>query len=335
MLTFALRRIALLPVVLVGLSVLVFVIGRLLPGDPAGLAAGPDASREVVEALRQEFGLDRPVIVQYANYLLALLEGDWGRSILTRRPVAADIAVYLPATLELVIAAMLIAISLGIPAGIVSACYANRLPDYLTRAFSLGAVSIPPFFTGLLLQFAFAMMLFWAPLGGRFPITELPPPFVTGFLTIDSLIAGDLSALATALAHLALPAATLSCLALATAARITRASFLEVLQQDYIMTERALGLSQAQIVLKYTLKNALSSTLTMLGLSFGWMLGGTVLVETVFDWPGLGLYATQAIVTQDFTPVMGVTLVIGIVFVLINLAVDLLYGLLNPKVRYE
>jgi peptide/nickel transport system permease protein len=332
---FALRRIVILIPVLIGLSMLVFAIGRLLPGDPVGLAAGPNASQEVLDSIAREFGLDRPIPEQYWTYATNLLQGDWGSSILTRRPVADDIVTYLPATLELVIASMLIAIAIGIPAGVVSAVWADRWPDYLTRIFSLGAISVPPFFTGLLLQLCFAMLFSWLPLGGRFPVIETPPPLVTGFLTIDSLIAGNWTAFVTALVHLALPAATLSLLALATTTRITRAAMIEVLQQDYIATERALGLSQSRIVLKYALKNALSSTTTMLGLSFGWMLGGTVLVETIFDWPGIGLYATQAIVTQDFVPVMGVTMVIGIIFVLINLSVDLIYGLLNPKVRYE
>lgn len=335
MIRFALRRIVMLIPVLVGLSVLVFAIGRLLPGDPVGLAAGPNASQQVLDSLAREFGLDRPIYEQYWNYAAGLLEGDWGRSILTRRPVAADIATFLPATLELVIAAMLIAVAVGIPAGIVSAVWSDRWPDYLTRTFALSAVSVPPFFTGLLLQLCFAMLFAWMPLGGRFPVTETPPPPLTGFLTVDSILAGNPGALATALIHLALPAATLSLLAVATTTRITRAAMMEVMQQDYITTERALGLSQTRIVLKYALKNATSATTTMLGLSFGWMLGGTVLVETVFDWPGIGLYATQAIVTQDFVPVMGVTLVIGILFVLVNLCVDLTYGLLNPKVRFE
>jgi peptide/nickel transport system permease protein len=205
----------------------------------------------------------------------------------------------------------------------------------MSRAVSLGAISMPRFFLGLLLQLAFAMWLGWLPLGGRFPLTEDPPPFVTGFLTIDSLAAGDLRAFGIALSYLALPAFATCLSPLATITRMMRATTLEVLQQDYVLTERALGLSQRLIVFKYVLKNAMSATLTVIGLYFGWLLGGTVLVETVFDWPGIGLYATKAIVTQDFMPVIGVTLLIGMLFVAANLVVDLLYGVLNPKVRFE
>jgi peptide/nickel transport system permease protein len=254
--------------------------------------------------------------------------------VLTRRPVWDDLKVYLPATLELVVAAMVIAVGIGIPAGLVSAVHANRWPDYLSRVASLGAISMPRFFLGLLLQLAFAMQLGWLPLGGRYPIIEEPPPTITGFLTLDALFALDGTAFAVACQHLALPAIALSLSPLATITRMMRATTLEVLQQDYVLTERALGLSPRLITFKYVLKNALSASLTVIGLYFGWLLGGTVLVETVFDWPGIGLYATKAIVSQDFNPVMGVTLAIGVIFVAVNLLVDLAYGLVNPKVRY-
>jgi peptide/nickel transport system permease protein len=335
MLRFALRRIILLIPVLVGLSLLIFAIARLLPGDPVSLAAGPNATQKEITELAQEFGLDKPLPVQYWTYATGLLHGDWGSSIYTRRPVMEDLAVYLPATLELVMAAMLFAIIVGIPAGLMAAVYRDRWPDYTSRVLSLGAISVPRFFLGLLLQLAFAMWMDWLPLGGRFPLTEIPPPTVTGFLTVDSLIAGDLHAFRLALTYLCLPAIATALSPLATIMRMMRATTLEVLQQDYVLTERALGLSRRRIIFKYVLKNAMSATLTVIGLYFGWLLGGTVLVETVFDWPGIGLYATKAIVTQDFMPVMGVTLMIGILFVSANLIVDLLYGVLNPKVRYE
>jgi peptide/nickel transport system permease protein len=192
---------------------------------------------------------------------------------------------------------------------------------------------MPRFFLGLLLQLAFAMALGWLPLGGRYPITLDPPALVTGFLTIDALLAGDLEAFFTACRHLAMPALAMSLSPLATLMRMMRASTIEVLQQDYVLTERALGLPQRLIVLKYVARNAISATLTVTGLYFGWLLGGTVLVETVFDWPGIGLYATKSVVTQDFMPVIGVTLVIGTLFVAANLVIDLLYGWVDPKVR--
>lgn len=335
MLYFIVRRCVMLIPVLIGLTVVMFAIARLLPGDPVGLAAGPNATPEEIEALAREFGLDKPVWVQYANYAAGLLQGDLGTSLLTRRPVAADIAAYLPATLELVIAAMLFAVLIGIPLGLVTAVWRNRWPDYLSQVLAIGAISLPRFFLGLLLQLCFAMWLMWLPLGGRLPVIVIPPPSVTGFLTIDSLIAGDLETFCTALRHLAMPAIAMSLSPLATIMRMMRASTIEVMGQDYVMTARALGLPRNKIILKYVARNAVSATLTVIGLYFGWLLGGTVLVETVFDWPGLGLYATKAIISQDMMPVIGVALVIGLLFVAANLVIDLLYGVINPKVRYS
>jgi peptide/nickel transport system permease protein len=334
-LSFIIRRLILTIPVLLGLTVLVFAIGRLLPGDPAALAAGPNATPAEIADYAREFGLDRPIWTQYASYLGGLLRGDFGVSIFTRRPVIEDLAAYAPATLELVFVAMALAIAIGIPAGLAAAVWRDRWPDYVSRVAALSAISMPRFFLGLLLQLAFAMWLGWLPLGGRFPLTEDPPQLVTGFLTIDALVAGDLSAFGTACRHLAMPAIAMSLSPLATIMRMMRASTLEAMQQDYVMTERALGLPQRLIVVKYVARNAVSATLTVIGLYFGWLLGGTVLVETIFDWPGLGLYATKAVVTQDFMPVIGVTLVIGALFVFANLIVDLLYGVINPKVRTE
>lgn len=330
---FILRRLALTLPVLFGLTVLVFAIARLLPGDPVALAAGPNATPAEIAAYAREFGLDRPLLTQYGAYLGGLLRGDFGVSIFTRRPVSEDLIAYLPATLELVFAAMTLAVLIGVPAGLLAAVYRDRWPDYLSRVVALGAISMPRFFLGLLLQLGFAMWLGWLPLGGRFPITEDPPALVTGLLTLDALIARDPGAFWIACQHLAMPAVAMSLSPLATIMRMMRASTLEVMNQDYVMTERALGLSERLIVFKYVARNALSSTLTVIGLYFGWLLGGTVLVETIFDWPGLGLYATKAVVTQDFMPVIGVTLVIGSLFVAANLVVDLLYGVINPKVR--
>lgn len=333
MLAYVLRRIVLLVPVLLGLSMMVFAIGRLLPGDPVMLAAGPNATAQEVAALSAEFGLDQPLVVQYGRYLGGLLKGDWGRSLQTRGPVLEDLKVYLPATLELVFAAMAIAIVAGILLGLTAAVWRNGWVDYLVRLLSLASISMPRFFLGLLLQLVFAMWLGWTALGGRFPLTGSPPPVVTGMLTLDALLAGDMPSLLLALQHLALPAVAMSLSPLATITRMMRASTLEVLQQDYVLTARALGIPPAKLLFKHVLRNALSSTLTVIGLYFGWLLGGTVLVETVFDWPGVGLYATKSILTQDFMPVMGVVLCIGTMFVLFNLIIDLLYGVINPRVQ--
>lgn len=334
MLQFILRRLLMLVPVIIGLTIIMFAIARILPGDPVGLAAGPNATQAEIDALAAEFGLDQPVWVQYWTYVTGLVQGDLGTSLLTRRPVATDIAAYLPATLELVFAAMGIAIIVGIPLGLVTAVWRNRWPDYLSQIFAIGAISMPRFFLGLLLQLCFAMWLLWLPLGGRLPIIVIPPPTVTGFLTIDTLIAGDWTAFKMSLRHLCLPAIAMSLSPLATIMRMMRSSTIEVMQQDYVMTARALGLPRSKIITKYVARNAVSATLTVIGLYFGWLLGGTVLVETVFDWPGLGLYATKAIVSQDMMPVIGVALVIGLLFVVANLIIDVLYGVINPKVRY-
>lgn len=334
MLLFILRRVVFVIPILIGLTLLLFVIARLLPGDPVGLAAGPNATPEMIAAMKTEFGLDQPLPVQYWHYLTGLVQGDWGMSVFTRRPVFEDILTYLPATLELVFSALLLAIVIGIPLGLATAVYRNGPFDYLTRTVALGGIAMPRFFLGLLLQLAFAAWLDILPISGRYPFIESPPDTVTGLYTIDALIAGDFNAFGIALSHLALPAIAMSLSPLATIMRMMRASTIEVLQQDYVMTERALGLSSRLILFKYVLKNAMTSTLTVIGLYVSWLLGGTVLVETVFDWPGLGLYATQAILTQDFMPVIGVTLVIAIIYLFAMLVVDLLYGVFNPKVRY-
>ena len=334
MLFFVLRRLLLIIPILIGLTLLLFVIARLLPGDPVGLAAGPNATPELIAQLKRQFNLDQPLPIQYWTYLTGLLHGDWGMSVFPRRPVFEDILTYLPATLELVIAAFLIAVLAGIPLGLLTAVYRNGILDYLMRSVALGGIAMPRFFLGLLLQIAFAAWLDILPLSGRYPLIETPPDTVTGFYTIDALIAGDWYAFQIALAHLALPAIAMALSPLATIMRMMRAATIEVLQQDYVMTERALGLSSRLILFKYVLKNAMTSTLTVIGLYVSWLLGGTVLVETVFDWPGLGLYATQAILTQDFMPVIGVTLVIAIIYLLTMLIIDLLYGVFNPKVRY-
>jgi peptide/nickel transport system permease protein len=334
MLFFVLRRLLLIVPILIGLTLLLFVIARLLPGDPVGLAAGPNATPELIAQLKRQFNLDQPLPVQYWTYLTGLLHGDWGMSVFTRRPVFDDILTYLPATLELVIAAFLIAVLIGIPLGLLTAVYRNGPLDYLMRCVALGGIAMPRFFLGLLLQIAFAAWLEILPLSGRYPLIETPPDTVTGFYTVDALIAGDWYAFQIALAHLALPAIAMALSPLATIMRMMRASTIEVLQQDYVMTERALGLSSRLILFKYVLKNAMTSTLTVIGLYVSWLLGGTVLVETVFDWPGLGLYATQAILTQDFMPVIGVTLVIAIIYLFTMLVIDVLYGVFNPKVRY-
>jgi peptide/nickel transport system permease protein len=320
--------------VLFGLSLLTFTISHLIPGDPVMLVAGPQATKAEIQALAQEFGVDQPLPVQYVRYVSGLLRGDLGRSLLTRRQVSDDLRLFFPATIELVLAAMFFAILLGIPFGIASAVARDRWPDSVIRVFSLASISSPRFFLALLLQIIFGIIIGVLPLGSRFPTLQSPPPSVTGFFTIDSILARDWDALGVAWQHMLLPAFALSLSPLATITRMMRASVLEVLQQDYVLTERALGLPMRLILFKYVLKNAFISTLTVIGLYFGWLLSGSVLVETVFDWPGVGLYATNSIISLDFQPIMGVTLLIGVTFIIMNLVIDLMYGLFDPRIRY-
>jgi len=334
LLRYATRRLLLIIPVLIGVSILTFCLVYLVPGDPARLAAGPQATQEMYEQIRREFGLDDPLPVQYVNYVGGLVQGDWGDSILTRRPVLSDLGTYWPATLELVIVAMTIAIIIGVPLGIVSAVRADRVADHAARIISLLGVSMPAFWLAILMQLFFGLRLDWLPVAGRLPTLTPPPPDVTGLYLVDALIAGQWSTFVLALKHILLPAITLSFASLATISRFTRASLLEVLNQDYVRTARAKGLVERAVVVRHALRNAFIPTLTMIGLSFGWSMGGSVLVETVFDWPGIGLYATNSALTLDFMPIMGIALLYGVVFSLINIVIDIAYGFLDPRVSH-
>jgi peptide/nickel transport system permease protein len=328
------RRIILIIPVLLGVSILTFFLARVVPGDPARLAAGPQGTQAMYEQIRADFGLDDPLVVQYWHYLTGLLQGDWGNSILSRRPVLTDLGTFWPATLELVIVAMTIATAVGIPLGVIAAVRADRWADQAARIISLLGVSMPAFWLAVLMQLFFGLKLDWLPISGRLPTLTPPPPDYTGMYLVDSLIAGQWSTFGEALRHILLPAITLSFASLATIARFTRASLLEVLHNDYVRTARAKGLTERKVIVRHALRNAFIPTLTMIGLSFGWSMGGSVLVETVFDWPGIGLYATKSALTLDFLPIMGIALLYGIAFSLINLAVDVMYGFLDPRVSH-
>jgi peptide/nickel transport system permease protein len=287
------------------------------------------------EQIRDEFGLDDPLPVQYGNYVSGLVQGDWGDSILSRRPVLEDLKVFWPATLELVMVAMFIATMVGMPLGVIAAVRADKFADQASRVISLLGVSMPAFWLAILMQLFFGLKLDWLPISGRLPTLTPPPDHVTGMYLVDSLLAGEWSTFVEALKHIILPAITLSFASLATIARFTRASLLEVLHNDYVRTARAKGLSERKVINRHALRNAFIPTLTMIGLSFGWSMGGSVLVETVFDWPGIGLYATKSALTLDFMPIMGIALLYGIVFSLINIAIDITYGFLDPRVSHS
>ena len=330
---FTLRRLLLLIPTLVGVSLLTFALSRIVPGDPARLAAGAQATPEMYQQIREEFGLDKPLPTQYLDYVRGIVTGDWGKSILSRRPVLEDLQTYWPATLELVLVAMVIATVVGVPLGVLSAVRADRPSDQVARIVSLLGVSVPAFWLAVLLQLFFALRLGWLPASGRLPPGVVPPPSVTGLYLVDSALAGQWDTFGQALRQIILPALTLSFPTLATVSRFTRSSLLEVLGQDYVRTARAKGVAERSVVLGHAMRNALIPLVTMVGLSIGWSMGGSVLVETVFDWPGVGLYATKSALTLDFQPIMGIALLYGIVFSLINIAVDVTYGLLDPRIR--
>ncbi len=331
---FLIRRVLLLLVTLFGLTLVVFTVSHVAPGDPARLAAGPEANQEQIELIQKEFGLDRPLPVQYILYLKGMLRGDFGRSIRTRHDVFDDIRAFLPATLELVFFTMLLAVVLGIVFGVLAAVYRDSWLDHLLRLISIGNVAMPPFWLALMLQLLFALKFNLVPSGGRIALAMSPPTAITGFFLVDSLLTANWPAFWSALTHIFLPALVLSSASVAAVARMMRSDMLDTLSKEFVVNARACGLPEKLIVAKYVLKNAMIPTLTLIGLRYGWMLGGTVLVETVFDWPGIGLYAVQSSVSSDFMPVMAVTLIIGLNFAVANLAVDLLYGVLDPRVRY-
>jgi peptide/nickel transport system permease protein len=332
---YILKRLISIGITLIGLSVIVFTISRIAPGDPAKLAAGPDATEEMVRVIRKEFGLDKPLVIQYIKYMRGLLKGDFGRSIRTRHQVLEDIKLFLPATFELVFVSISFAIVFGILFGVLSAVYRDTWIDHGARFFSVTGVAIPMFWMGIMLQLLLAAKFHLLPIGGRLDTMVNPPIAITRFFLIDSLITGNWVVFKNAFTHILLPAFVLSFPGLASITRINRAEMLEVLHKDFVLNEKAQGILNRIIIAKYALKNALIPTLAMIGLRYGWMLGGTILVETVFDWPGIGNYAVGAAVYSDFQPVMAVTIVLGLNFMIANLLVDIGYGFLDPRVRYE
>lgn len=334
MAAYALRRLALIPPLLIGVSLLLFVLTHLVPADPAKLIAGEHAGPEQVAAVRHAFGLDRPLPEQYLVYLARLARGDFGVSMLTNGPVLSDLLQYFPATIELAAAAMVLTIVLGIPLGIISAVRSGSAIDLLAQVLSVSGLSFPIFFFGILLQLVFVRSLGWFPLSGRLGIIAVPPPHVTGLYVVDSVLAGNLGDLVGALRHLALPSLTLALTSLAPTVRITRSTMLEALSQDYIRTAWAKGLVPLRVFVHHGLRNALIPVITVLGLYTSGLLGGVFLVELIFDWPGVGLYSVNAITAFDYSAIMGTALLLTVTFVLVNLGVDLLYAVIDPRIRY-
>jgi peptide/nickel transport system permease protein len=333
MLRFIVRRLGGLAFVLVGVSVLTFFLAQVVPVDPAASALGANAREEQIEAYRQQMGLDQPAIIQYGRYLERLLHGDLGNSIRTRRAVIADLRDYLPATIELAMVAMLVTILVGTPLGIVAALNRNTYLDAGARMIALIGGAMPIFYVGLVLLGIFYRQLQWLPGPGRLDATLTPPTHITGLYTVDSLLTGNWVTLRNSIGHLFLPAITLGFYSTAALLRMTRSSMLEMLGQDYVRTARAKGLSERIVIGRHVFKNALPPILTIIGILFGSLLSGAVLTETIFNWPGIGRYATTSVTTLDYPAVMGVTLVAAFIYPLMNTLVDIAYSFIDPRVR--
>lgn len=336
MLRLVARRMAAALPTLAGVVVVTFLLTRALPGDPAAYFAGPAATLQAIEEVRARLGLDQPLPVQFLSYLRDLARGDLGVSLTTGQPVLSDILARLPASAELTLLGLLFAASIGITLGVLAALRPNGWLDNACRVVSTLGVCLPAFFTGLLLVYVFYYQLGWAPAPlGRLDAFASPPPPVTGFYLIDSLLARDLETFRSALAQLLLPALSLGIFAVAPIARITRGSMMAVMSSDFVRAARAHGLSPRTVVVGYALRNALLPVVTTLGMVFSFLLGANVLVEKVFAWPGIGSYAIEALIASDYAPVQGFVMTMGFLYVLLNLAIDLLYRVIDPRVEIE
>jgi peptide/nickel transport system permease protein len=332
---YLIRRFALAVPLLIGVTLLTFIVSHTVPSDPVVSNLGQRAMSDpkIVAAFRAEWGLDKPLPEQYLTYLGNLLQGNLGRSIRTRRAVIEDIRQFLPATIELALAAILVGMGVGVTVGVISAVNRNKPIDHIVRFFSLTGVSVPVFWLALILLYIFYAQLGWVSGPGRLDPGLQPPARVTGMIIVDSLLAGRLDLARNAISHLILPAVVLGAFSAGLISRVTRSAMLETLSNDYIRTARAKGLLQRAVVLKHALRNALIPVITVIGLSLANLLAGTVLTERIFAWPGIGSYAFQASTTLDFQAIMGVSLLIGVIFILTNLVVDLLYFALDPRMR--
>jgi peptide/nickel transport system permease protein len=321
---------------LVGVVIVTFLLTRMLPGDPAAYFAGPAATKEAVEQIRVRLGLDQSWLQKFVRYVGDLAHGDLGTSLTTGQPVVTEIATRLPASGELTLLGLAVAMAIAIPLGILAATRPGSLIDHACRVIATAGVSLPVFFTGLILVYVFYYLLGWAPPPlGRLDVFFSAPPQVTGFYLVDSLIARNGEAFVASLNQLLLPALTLGIFSLAPITRMTRASMLAVLSSDFVRTARASGLSPFTVVVTYAFRNAMLPVVTTLGMVFSFLLGANVLVEKVFAWPGIGSYAVEALIASDFAPVQGFVLTMAVLYVALNLMIDVVYGLIDPRVRLE
>lgn len=319
--------------VLLGVSIVVFFMVRAIPGDPAQIMLGQQATQEQVQQIRENMGLDKPIFVQYGLFLKDALRGDLGDSIVTGRPVTTELLTRLPATLELTTFAMLIAILVGIPVGVISAVRQYSLLDKTTSVLALTGISMPIFWLAMILVVIFGVNLELLPFPGRLdPTTGITA--ITGLVLVDSLLTLNFAGFWDGLLHLIMPALALATIPMAVIMRMTRSSMLEVMNEDYVRTARAKGVVPWRVVFKHALRNAMLPTITVIGLQTGLLMGGAIITETIFSWPGIGLYTYNSISSRDYASIQGVVLYAALLFVLVNLLVDILYAILDPRVRY-
>ena len=329
------RRLLLVIPLIIGVTLATFVVSHLVPSDPvaANLSDAAQGNPEIVKAFKKEWGLDRPLYQQYFDYLRNIARGNFGVSIQSHRPIIDDLRQYLPATVELALSAMVLSVLLGIPLGVVSAARRERLVDRVVRATTLVGASAPIFWLALIALYVFYARLGWFPAPGRLDTGIQPPPPVTGLMTVDAVLAGRADVLLNALTHLGLPALVLGLHQTAYIVRVTRSSMLEVIGQEYIRTARAKGVGDRLLLYRHALRNAMIPTVTYIGLAFGSLLSGTVIAETVFSWPGVGRYAFQSATSLDFPAIVSVATVIAMIYIMVNLSVDILHVAIDPRIR--
>jgi len=320
--------------VLLGTSIIAFSLIHLAPGDPARTMAGEHASQRTINAIREKYGLDKPLYIQYGIWLNRALHGDMGRSIVSNEYVTKEILDRFPNTFELTFFAMILAIAIGAMAGIISASKQYSALDYTFMGIALFGISMPVFWLGIMLMMIFGVYLRWLPIGGRINIL-IPFHRITGFYLLDSIITGNFAALISTLRYLILPSTALATIPMATIARVSRSSMLEVLRQDFIRTERAKGLSERVVIYKHAVRNAMIPVITVIGLNFGLLLAGAILTETVFSWPGIGRYVVNAVRMRDYPAVQGCVLFFAFFFVIVNLITDILYVYIDPRIHYK
>jgi dipeptide transport system permease protein len=334
MFKFILRRVALVIPTFIGVTLLAFALIHLIPGDPVENLSGERGMEPARRArLLHEFGLDKPLYAQYFDYMKQLLQGDLGTSLTTHEPVFREFLTLFPATVELSFFALLMAVCLGLPGGILAALKRNTVADYAVMGASLTGYSMPIFWWALLLILLFSVQLGWTPVAGRIAV-QFDVPATTGFMLIDALRSSDPGAFESALSHLVLPSIVLGTIPLAVIARMTRSSMLEVLREDYVRTARAKGLSPARVVMVHALRNALIPVITVIGLQVGLLMGGAILTETIFSWPGVGNWLVHGVQSRDYPVVQGGILLVATIVISVNLIVDLLYGVINPRIRH-